>query len=169
VTATGSLDRSFGDEGIDYVPATFQREPGVSIAREPDGTIVLAGTASVGSEDWQAAAWGFLPDGAPDSAFGSDGILRLPRVLSEESAESVASAADNSGYVYVDVDQESSKPPYSQSSYVARLTPSGVLDATYGDGGLVSFPTAASTRSASIQPVASWWREGRTKRSSSRV
>ena len=144
VTATGSLDRSFGDEGVDYVPAKtpFQGDTGVSVAREPDGTIVLAGTASVGSEDWQAAAWGFLPDGAPDPAFGSDGVLLLPRALPEESAESVTSTADNSGYLYVAFRQESSAPPYSQSSYMARLTPSGALDATYGDDGLVSFPTA---------------------------
>jgi uncharacterized delta-60 repeat protein len=144
VTATGSLDRSFGDEGIDYVPAKapFQGETGVSVAREPNGTIVLAGTASVGSEDWQAAAWGFLPDGVPDPAFGSDGVLLLPRGLPEESAESVMSTADNSGHVYVDFHQESSEPPYSQNSYVARLTPSGALDVAYGDDGLASFPTA---------------------------
>jgi hypothetical protein len=67
---------------------------------------------------------------------------RGPRVLPEESAESVASNADNSGYVYVDFRQESSEPPYSHSSYVAWLTPSGALDTTYGDNGLVSFPTA---------------------------
>jgi uncharacterized delta-60 repeat protein len=144
VTATGSLDRSFGDEGVDYVPTKtpYQGETGVSVAREPDGTIVLAGTVSVGSEDWQAAAWGFLPDGAPDPAFGSDGVVLLPQVLPGESAKSVTSAADSSGYVYVDFDQESSEPPYNHSYYVARLTPSGALDTTYGDDGLVSFPAA---------------------------
>jgi uncharacterized delta-60 repeat protein len=144
-TASGSLDRSFGDEGVEYVPAAkspYQGESGVSVAREPDGTIVLSGTASVGNEDWQAAAWGFLPDGAPDSAFGNDGVLLLPQVLAGESAESVASTADASGYVYVDFRQQSAEPPYGQSSYVARLTPSGALDSAYGDDGLVSFSTA---------------------------
>jgi uncharacterized delta-60 repeat protein len=145
VSATGALDRSFGDEGVEYVPAKvpYLGETGLSIAREPDGTIVLSGAVSLGGEARQAAAWEFLANGTPDTAFGNDGVLLLPRVLPEEISESVTSAADNSGYVYIAVRQVSAAPSYSESSYVARLTPAGELDSSYGANGLVSFPTAS--------------------------
>ena len=41
------ISGGFGHEGIDYVPAKtpFQGETGVSVAREPNGTIVLAAGA----------------------------------------------------------------------------------------------------------------------------
>jgi uncharacterized delta-60 repeat protein len=145
VAASGSLIRSFGEEGVEYVPAakTYNNgDKGVSVTREADGTIVLAGnTVPAGSEDRQAAAWGFLPDGAPDPSFGSDGLLLLPRPVPEADTESVAEAVDSSGYVYIGITQES----VGQASYIARLTPSGTLDSTYGNDGVVSFPAVRLT------------------------
>jgi uncharacterized delta-60 repeat protein len=71
VTPSGSLDPSFGQGGKQYVPALtpYQGERGVALAREPDGVIVLAGDEPTSTGHWQAAAWGFLPDGSPDPSF----------------------------------------------------------------------------------------------------
>ena len=73
VSPNGSLDRAFGHEGVVYIPTAvppFETEREVSLAREPDGTILLAATKQSGPEEWQAAVWGFSPNGQPDDTLG---------------------------------------------------------------------------------------------------
>jgi uncharacterized delta-60 repeat protein len=144
VTPGGSLDPSFGQDGKQYVPALtpYQGERGVTLAREPDGVIVLAGEEPTGAGHWQAAAWGFLSDGSPDPSFGTGGATGIAPLDAEATSQATTIAADSNGNLYIAVDQESQNQPYHPGSFVTRLTPSGQPDSAYGTGGTVSFAPA---------------------------
>jgi uncharacterized delta-60 repeat protein len=152
VTPSGSLDPSFGQDGEQYVPALtpYQGERGVGLAREPDGVIVLAGDEPTGAGHWQAAAWGFLPDGAPDPSFGTGGVAGIAPMDAEATSQATTIAADGAGDLYVAVDEESRNQPYHPGSFVMRLTPSGQPDSGYGTGGAVSFPAAVAIDSLAV-------------------
>jgi uncharacterized delta-60 repeat protein len=152
VTASGSLDSSFGEGGTEYVPALtpYQGERGVTLTREPDGVIVLAGEEPTGAGHWQAAAWGFLPDGSPDPSFGTNGVTGIAPLDAEATAQATTITADSAGNLYIAIDQESQNQPYHPGSFVTRLTPSGQPDSTYGTRGAVSFAPAITIDSLAV-------------------
>jgi uncharacterized delta-60 repeat protein len=138
VTASGSLDPSFGTGGIDYVPAQYSYEHEVAIAREPDGEVLLASEQETGSEHWQAAVWGFTASGAADPTFGTDGVARIPATEPGGEAFSSALTIDGQGYIYLAANQDSSTGTAS-GAYIARLTPAGRLDTTFAHEGIAAF------------------------------
>jgi uncharacterized delta-60 repeat protein len=144
VTPDGSLDATFGQGGVQYVPAVtaYQGERGVTLAREPDGVIVLSGNEPTGAGHWQAAAWGFLPDGSLDASFGTGGVTSLAPLDPGATSQATTVTTDGEGNVYVAVDQESRIPPYHPGSFVARLTSTGQLDGAYGSDGVVTVAPA---------------------------
>jgi uncharacterized delta-60 repeat protein len=152
VTPSGSLDTSFGQGGIQYVPALtpYQDERGVTLAREPDGVIVLAGNEPTSAGHWQAAAWGFLPDGSPDPSFGTVEVTGIASLNAEATSQATAIATDSNGDLYIAVDEESRSAPYHPGSFVMRLTPSGQPDSTYGTGGEVLFPSTVTIDSLAV-------------------
>lgn len=152
VTPNGSLDPSFGQRGKQYVPALtpYQGERGVTLARELDGVIVLAGEEPTSAGHWQAAAWGFLPDGSPDPSFGTNGVTGIAPQDAEATSQATTITADSNGNLYVAVDQESQNQPYHPGSFVTRLTPSGQPDSTYGTGGAVSFAPTITIDSLAV-------------------
>ncbi len=141
ITATGALDPSFGEGGVRYIPAhnAYQPERGVSLAREPDGTIVMASAVASGETGSSAAIWGFLADGAPDSSFGTGGLVVLPVTEAGVQTQTASLANDSSGNVYVGVDESARSEPYDRGSYIARLSPGGTLDPGFGQGAIVRF------------------------------
>lgn len=73
--ADGSLDSSFGNNGIATTPVWGP------VALEPNGDIVAGGdsvTYSSGAISGGMQVARFLPNGTPDSTFGSGGIVTLP-------------------------------------------------------------------------------------------
>jgi uncharacterized delta-60 repeat protein len=76
---SGRLDRGFGSDGLVYAtaaPSTF----GNGVAVQPDGRILVAGSAAkgrTGSSDGPAhfVVFRFLPDGRPDGSFFRDGVF----------------------------------------------------------------------------------------------
>jgi uncharacterized delta-60 repeat protein len=152
VTPSGSLDPSFGQGGKQYVPALtpYQGERGVALAREPDGVIVLAGDEPTSTGHWQAAAWGFLPDGSPDPSFATNGVSAIAPLDAEATSQATTIAADSSGNLYIAVGQDSQNEPYDPGSFVTRLTSTGQPDTTYGTGGTVSFAPAITIDSLAV-------------------
>lgn len=72
VAAPGSLDTSFGSDGVSTVPFALEGAWLYGLAMDPSGGIVGGGLAVVGGKSRFAAAR-FLGSGAIDTTFGGDG------------------------------------------------------------------------------------------------
>jgi uncharacterized delta-60 repeat protein len=120
LAAPGDLDPSFDGDGKLALP--FYAEP-KAVFTQPDGKILVAGTAS---EDF--AVWRFNDDGSPDRSFGGDGAAAVGFGGRDELR--AAALQPDGKIVLVGAIDVSSSPA------VARLTAEGELDATFAPGGL---------------------------------
>jgi uncharacterized delta-60 repeat protein len=128
----GTLDRSFGDGGSASGPAGIVGIGAPSLAVRRDGKIVL-----VASDDFTAEVTGasihathflrFNADGSPDASFGNNGQLVLKFGETEFDASERGLALDGQDRMLL-----------IGKDYVARYTPDGKLDRTFGLNGHVS-------------------------------
>jgi uncharacterized delta-60 repeat protein len=125
----GALDPSFGTGGevmTDFGSSDF-------IARsllQSDGKIVAVGSTLVGRSSNFALAR-YNPDGSLDSSFGVGGKVTSPLGFATDAA------LQANGDIFVTGGQ-SSGGQQGTPLVVARYTPSGTLDSTFGTGGVVS-------------------------------
>lgn len=139
-TTTGAPSPTWGVGGVVALPvshATGVPRPRHPVAVQPDGRIVVAGT-SAGS----FAVARLLPDGTLDASFGGTGLVTTPiasseavAVLVQEDGAIVAAGEDGAGL------------------QIARYTPTGGLDGTFGTGGVATmapFGTAAPDTSVEL-------------------
>lgn len=148
--ASGVLDASFGSNGLVVTAVTDaqQRAEATSIAVQPDGKLVVAGTVH-GSGGGDVAVLRFLPKGALDSSFDGDGKVVADFNGGDDSAAAVA--LDGNKRIVVG----GSARVGTQSNFaVLRLTSNGTLDATFDGNGkaTVEFGGDASAADLLIQP-----------------
>jgi uncharacterized delta-60 repeat protein len=112
--SAGDLDPSFDGDGKAILPLVGTPR---ALLVQPDGKLVLAGTA-----DGNLGAWRLNPDGSPDRGFDGDGVA----VADFGGAEFASAAAlqPDGKLVVVGGNRE-----------VARFTAGGPLDKTFGPGG----------------------------------
>jgi uncharacterized delta-60 repeat protein len=139
LNANGSLDNSFGSSGTVAVPFTL----GVgnfafvdAVALQPDGRIVVAGTAPTATNSMVLALARFNANGTLDSSFGSGGETTVP-LPGPTGFGGAALGIDGSGRLVV-------VGSTSDGLVAARLTSTGGLDATFGSGGEVRVVLQAS-------------------------
>jgi uncharacterized delta-60 repeat protein len=138
----GDLDPSFSDDGV-FTHRIGLASLAMALARAPDGKILIGGTAKV-REDPTAvnklqklafAAIRLKDDGTLDTSFGSGGEATVPM---PSSAYAMTLQPDGNlvlgGSTYVDG---------KRAFAAARLTPSGGLDSSFGEGGIVKVPIGA--------------------------
>lgn len=126
--ADGTPDASFGTGGKVMTDITPMYEHINAMGLQPDGKIVVAGTAQ---GDFALAR--YLPNGLPDGSFGSGGIVLTPIGSSTENA-------------YALVIQPNGDILAAGNSYtgansviaVVRYKPDGSLDTGFGIGGKVT-------------------------------
>ncbi len=160
VLPDGTLDTSFGDGGytlIDFGPdqtSGDQYDRPKSIALGPDGSIVVAGYTALATKDVGGTSFPnssdfavarLLPDGTLDGSFGDGGKRTIPFNLGGNNsswAYGVAVRADGAivlvGKAEVGAPNPGAYNHNTSDIAVARLTPRGDLDATFGAGGLVT-------------------------------
>jgi uncharacterized delta-60 repeat protein len=111
-----------------------------AVAVQPDGKIVVAGSAS-----GDVALVRYKTDGTPDPAFDGDGIVTTNLGTSFDAANAVAIQADGKIVVAGMADD---KPA------VARYTTAGQLDSTFGTGGikLGGLDITADVRGVALTP-----------------
>lgn len=132
--ANGTLDTSFGTAGkvrTDAGGHNFDRARAAAL--QPDGKIVAAGFGSSPFGEEQFAVARYLSNGALDTTFSGDGKLRIHFGSCCEYANSVLVQADGKIVVVGIADSESSDSDF----LLARLTPKGALDKSFGTGGKV--------------------------------
>lgn len=137
-TPDRALDESFGDGGIVTTDFGASRDWAYAVALQPNGRIVVAGVSDhSGSKDF--ALTRYTPDGRLDPTFGDDGrVSGGLRPLTADMIHGVAVQPDG-GIVAAGVsfeDRFSVKP--HGDFMVARYTPEGELDPTFGVGGVVT-------------------------------
>jgi uncharacterized delta-60 repeat protein len=146
----GSLDPSFGQDGIGLDLFAYMREPEYllfvnDLAVLPDGKIVVVGAAGEYTDtDWLIRR--FNPDGSLDTGIG---------VPSRGSSCSYGCFFDRAHAVIVQPDGKflvagirsivgELREPISTGFYMARFNPDASLDAGFGEGGVVytNFPSS---------------------------
>ncbi|MFL5830579.1 MAG: hypothetical protein ACJ76X_11735 [Solirubrobacteraceae bacterium] len=130
----GALDRSFGQRGIvrtSFGPASSATAQAVALTR--GGRVVVAGQAQTGQGSTVMAVARYKPSGALDRSFGSGGLVQT--AFAQGGGPALAVAVDGRGRTIV---AGSSGNDFA----VARYTPRGRLDRSFGSGGEVvtSFP-----------------------------
>jgi uncharacterized delta-60 repeat protein len=144
----GKPDPSFSGDGV----ATLDYGSGMSAAAvtlDDQGRIVLGGSSSVATPPplYEFAAARLLANGSPDPVFAGGGIAN-PRVFFD-SAVARAIAVDDDGRIILAGGTFDSPTSTWQ---VLRLLPGGSLDESFGDGGLVEFPS--TSRSDALHDMA---------------
>lgn len=130
-TANGTPDRAFGREGRVIAGDPGVDERAVAVALSPDGRIVVAGDGGPnGTQDFQVRS--FLPDGAPDLAFGEAGVARPPITDGDDRAEDMVLLPG--GDILVVGNRHDAR---ATEPLVARYTCSGALDPSFGAGGVL--------------------------------
>ncbi len=146
----GRIDTSFGTAGIatfDLAPGklvgtTFKTDANWGLARDTQGRLYLSGSCvAAGRDDTDYAVLRLTATGARDASFASSGLARVDIANFDASGRSVvidASGRAVMGGYYTD-------PATTIVAPVAfRLTPEGILDATFGNAGVFTQPVLAA-------------------------
>ncbi|MDQ3934535.1 MAG: hypothetical protein M3340_07875 [Actinomycetota bacterium] len=140
----GSRDETFGPDGTGLVTA-YMGTPGFAsdAVATPDGGLLLAG-ARAHEGGFQKALLKLDAPGREDAGFGSGGR----RFLDLGGRASIAATADG-GYAVSGSVVDGERHDYA----VAKLTVSGALDPTFGDGGIGTYPgPVVSQDDLTLQP-----------------
>jgi uncharacterized delta-60 repeat protein len=129
----GTLDPTFGNGGIVTVPIGSAAMAN-AVQIQPDGKIVLGGTATSGHNEFAAAR--LNPDGSLDRSFGPGGTTTLP-----QTAAAWGMVLQPDGKIVL-AGQESSAG--TQVYMAARLLASGAPDWSFGIAGAVGITVGAN-------------------------
>lgn len=126
--ADGSLDETFGGDGIVTTNLGRVAERIADVALQPDGRIVAVGETRTG-DDGDVALARYNPDGSPDASFSGDGI-----VVTQVGADSTAGVRVRllpGGKILALATRYGATP----AMILLRYNADGSLDATFdGDG-----------------------------------
>ncbi|MCZ4497299.1 MAG: hypothetical protein JWM25_1884 [Thermoleophilia bacterium] len=128
----GSPDTSFGggDGVYPHSLVAVSHEQFFDAAIQPDMKVVAVGKLNNGEEQYSISR--FKPDGSLDASFGTGGNIFVD-VEDNEQATAVAVEADGHILVAGHADAAAVYP-----TIVARLTPAGVLDASWASSGVAT-------------------------------
>lgn len=151
----GSLDTSFGTGGLVITDFGNSADYAYGVAIQGDGNIVAAGYSHQESTNYDFALARYDTSGNLDSSFGTGGL-----VITAFTAD--ASSRDAAMGVAIDINGKIVLAGYSDSSHIsgydfalARYDTFGSLDASFGNGGLVTTDFFGSDRDQSwLQVVA---------------
>ncbi len=128
----GSLDASFGVDGKTITDFNAGADAATSIVLQPDGKIIVAGYALNGVQTDFALAR-YLENGSLDPSFGINGLQTTAIGLNNSEGLSVALQADGK----IVVVGTATLIPTRGAFTMARYDTNGVLDTTFGAGGIM--------------------------------
>jgi uncharacterized delta-60 repeat protein len=149
----GSLDSSFGSGG--RVTADFGVDQGAGalcMTIQDDGRILAAGHQEVTGADSVGYTYivmaRFNHDGSPDSSFGKGGkvVTDIPGKANELAS---AITLQKDGRIILGA---SSGNGENQNYTLLRYTPAGILDTTFGTGGIRTTTFGGTPRAIALQP-----------------
>lgn len=136
LNADGTLDTDFGTNGVTLV-SVLDGNPalsaGMALAIQPDGAIVVAGTAMSPEIMGQGFVLRLSTDGSLDTGFGTNGIFRVDTGAWVSLLYGLTLPGDGSiiaAGALSETDESQIEP------LLVKLTPQGRLDTDFGAGGL---------------------------------
>jgi uncharacterized delta-60 repeat protein len=140
-TSSGALDTTFGGgDGIVTTAVTPFADSARSILQQPDGRIVIAGSANPGAPNPGVFALArYNADGSPDTTFGANGVVTTQIGASSSSGASVARQVD--GKLLVAGTTNGVPGDFA----IVRYNVNGTLDTTFGTNGIVVTTGAPDT------------------------
>jgi uncharacterized delta-60 repeat protein len=148
----GALDPSFGTGGIVLTEFAGGIDQAWALVRQPDGKVVAAGFASPTADatgDTTFALARYNADGSLDATFGVGG--KVTTDLTPFADWIYGAAVDSAGRIVVaGVAGLISFGGGSSDFALARYTPNGTLDATFGNGGVQILDFGGSLSSEDI-------------------
>lgn len=128
----GTLDGSFGEEGVVKYNYGNVDDEGYDLVLTPDGSILVAGITVTQTYNYSALLMKFTSDGAVDGSFGTDGAVEEDLDNFDYAAE-VALQADGS---IIMAGTSGVGPPSTFDLAVWKYTGNGTRDDTFGVNGL---------------------------------
>ena len=140
-TSRGALDTRFGTGGRALAPAMGYWDAPTGVALQADGKIVVAGSVAVAMHGNQLGLARFLPNGRPDTGFGTDGTVMTNFAVLGGAALTLAP----DGKIVVACGLNGPR-----DFGVGRYDTDGSLDATFGDGGKVRTKLLFGSRATAV-------------------
>ncbi len=142
--ADGTLDDTFGVNGIVVTDIGGISDYGYSLALQPDGKIVAVGYTYTSADVYNYAVVRYHADGSLDNSFGEDGI----------ATASIGPDFDNITYVVIQPDGKIIVvgAAYFETEYdiaMIRFNTDGSIDHTFGSDGIVSTDIETNSNSPS--------------------
>ena len=132
LNSNGSLDTTFGSGGK---LTNSVSGPVVAVTLQSDGKILFGGRIRDGRKNgYDFAVARYNTNGSLDTQFGSSGIA----MANFQGDDGIRALSVDAGNYIVAAGSTSSAGAASRNIAVARFTPSGQLDATFGTGGKVT-------------------------------
>lgn len=146
----GSLDTSFGTAGIVTTAATASHDRGQSLILQPDGKILLGGSADTGGFNFDFAIARYHANGSLDTSFGTGGIVTT----------AIGSGNDEGISLVLQPDGKIILGGYSDMAgnydfSIARYNSNGSLDTSFNTTGIVTTPIGVSgdyAETVALQP-----------------
>lgn len=139
-TSAGVLDGSFGQRGIvlQSFLGTQHLDVGVAVIVSGDGTILVAGTSSDGGVGLtKGVLLRYNTAGSLVTAFGNGGVVLQPCVGTGNQDAITCMVQQGNGSILIG---GSSVDAGGQKALLIRYTSGGVLDPTFGNGGIMKQP-----------------------------
>lgn len=146
--ADGRLDASFGDDGIVTTNMAKREDSATAVAIQPDGRIVVVGTANI-RKRWVFAIARYDREGTLDAGFGRGGKVRIGFTQGGDDAAADVAIQPDGKIVVVGTSFQLDR------FALARLDRDGTLDTTFDDDGKVTTNAGDGTDSGgavAIQP-----------------
>ena len=145
----GSLDTSFGTNGVALIDINGRGDVAEAVAIQPDGKIVVAGMSSIFPEPSQFAVTRVQANGAIDASFGTSGTVLTPFGIFAAVRDMVIQ--QDGRIVVVGISSSGGTPDLA----VARYHPDGSLDVSFDGDGKVTTDFAGAQEDATgvvVQP-----------------
>jgi uncharacterized delta-60 repeat protein len=135
-TTEGILDNTFSGDGIQFTPIGTARDEAADIALQPDGKILLAGTAEINGKSNFAIAR-YNSNGSLDNTFSDDGIQTTSIGGQLDEAQGVAMQPD--GKIIVAGFSTLTNNDFSVVRYISGLKV-GTIDFSLDKNSVVVYP-----------------------------